>query len=231
MQHVTFYFDVVSPYAYLAFERIPHVLEGLSYEVHYQPVLLAGLLSHFGQKGPAEIEPKRAWTFRHAAWMARQHGLPLQMPSVHPFNPLPLLRLALAVSARGLLPNRWICEQLFRHVWCSEDGPQDPNDPQRLAALTSRLVDSAVARGRTPDSPQSPHVKQSLKDATDRAIDLGVFGVPHMQANGRRYFGLVALELLSSALRGDTWFSGGTWDEVAAQRPGVNRLVGPGKTG
>ncbi|MBP6320444.1 MAG: DsbA family protein, partial [Rubrivivax sp.] len=62
MQRIVFHFDVVSPFAYLAFERLPQVLQGCSYEVDYRPVLFAGLLQHWGQKGPAEIEPKRAWT-------------------------------------------------------------------------------------------------------------------------------------------------------------------------
>ena len=42
------------------------------------PVLFAGLLAHWGQKGPAEIEPKRAWTFRHIQWLAQQHGIALE---------------------------------------------------------------------------------------------------------------------------------------------------------
>lgn len=64
MKSLVFHFDPISPFAYLAFERLPQVLVGCSYVVEYRPVLLAGLLQHWGQKGPAEVEPKRAWTFR-----------------------------------------------------------------------------------------------------------------------------------------------------------------------
>ena len=46
MKHITFYLDIVSPYAWLAFERLPEVLEGLSYSVEYRPVLLGALLQH-----------------------------------------------------------------------------------------------------------------------------------------------------------------------------------------
>ena len=46
MKRITFYLDVVSPYAWLAFERLPEVLEGLSYSVEYRPVLLGALLKH-----------------------------------------------------------------------------------------------------------------------------------------------------------------------------------------
>ena len=53
MKAVTFWFDPVSPFAYLAFERLPQAVEGCSYAVAYRPVLFAGLLAHWGQKGPA----------------------------------------------------------------------------------------------------------------------------------------------------------------------------------
>lgn len=224
MKQITFYLDFISPYAYLAFRRLPEALEGLSYEVRYQPVLLAGLLSHFGQKGPAEIEPKRAWTFRHVAWLAHQHGVPLQVPAVHPFNPLALLRLALAAAKPGATPNRWVCEQIFRHVWDGQGA--DANTPQRLAALTARVADSMQQRGGVLADPQGDPVKQALKAATAKAVDLGVFGVPHFELDGRLYFGLEALPLMAAALRGDAWFAGPDWDAAGLARPAVRRQPG-----
>ena len=106
MKHIDFYFDVISPFVYLAFERLPQALEGLSVSVNYHPVLLAAVLSHWGQKGPAEIEPKRAWTFRQVHWLAHQHGMAMQTPAQHPFNSLALLRLTLACAPEGATPGR-----------------------------------------------------------------------------------------------------------------------------
>src|SRR5688500_19491315 len=96
MKRITFWLDFISPYAYLAFEHLPQALEGLSYEVEYRPVLFAGLLKHHGQLGPAEIPGKREWTYRQVLWHAHAHGIPMQMRAVHPFDPLRLLRPALA---------------------------------------------------------------------------------------------------------------------------------------
>ena len=93
-------FDPISPFAYLAFDRLPQALEGISHAVDYRPVLFAGLLQHWGQKGPAEIEPKRAGPSALPGWRT-QHGIALQLPAQHPFNPLPLLRLALACAPDG----------------------------------------------------------------------------------------------------------------------------------
>jgi 2-hydroxychromene-2-carboxylate isomerase len=207
MKRIVFHFDVVSPFAYLAFERLPQVLQGCSHVVDYRPVLFAGLLAHWGQKGPAEVEPKRAWTFRHVHWLAAQHGVALDTPAVHPFNPLALQRLALACG-----PNRHVVETLMRHVWV---GGGDPNDAARLAALTAALQPAR--------DPSSPEVKAELRAATDAAIAQGVFGVPSFELDGRIFWGLDALPMLRAALLDDPWFDGPAWAREGAPRPGVAR--------
>ena len=212
MTHIDFYFDPISPYAHLAFERLPQVLEGLSYEVAYRPILFAGLLKHWGQKGPAEIEPKRAWTFRQVHWLAHKHAVAVDTPAQHPFNPLAQLRLLLACAPEGGTPNRRVCEAVLQHVW---RGGADANEPQRLAALAQELSP------RT--DPNSDVVKQALKDATANAIALGIFGVPTLQANGRLFWGLDGLDMLSASLRGDPWFDGNAWQAEGTQRAGIQR--------
>jgi len=212
MKRIVFHFDVISPYAYLAFERLPEALTGLSYVVAYRPVLFAGLLKHWGQKGPAEIEPKRAWTFRQIHWLAHSLGIAMDMPAQHPFNPLPLLRLGLACAAAGDTPNRYVVETLMRHVW---RGGADPLDEQRLASLTATLAPRR--------SPAGDDVKAELRAGTEQAIARGVFGVPTFELDGRLFWGLDALPMLAAALRGDAWFSGPAWDDAARALPGVQR--------
>ena len=211
MKHITFYFDVISPYAYLAFEKLPEALMGLSYSVCYQPVLFGAVLGHHGQLGPAEITPKRAWTYRHVAWLAHSHGVELQLPASHPFNPLALLRLAVASSATGQ-PNRYVTELLFHHVW---RGGADAADPLRLQALVRQL-----APVREPDSGE---VKAELKTATGDAVSRGLFGVPAMEVDGRWFWGFDALPMLRDYLDGGTWFTGPQWDAAAALPVGVSR--------
>ena len=138
MHQITFYLDFISPYAYLAFEELPQALQGLGYQVHYKPLFLGGLLKHNAVLGPAEVPPKRAWIYRHVQWLAQRNGVVLDFPAAHPFNPLGLLRLAVASDVQGL-PNRYVCETLFRHVW---QGGADAADALRvLEELAMREVE------------------------------------------------------------------------------------------
>lgn len=207
MKRIVFHFDVISPYAYLAFEQLPQALEGCSYEVEYRPLLFAALLQHHAHKGPAEIEPKRAWTFRQVHWLAAQLGIPCDTPAQHPFNPIALLRLIVACG-----PNRRVVEAVFRHVW---RGGADANDAQRLAALTALL---APAR-----DPGSDEVKAELRALSDAAAAAGLFGVPTFELEGRHFWGLDALPMLRDALQGGAWFDGPAWAAEGAPRPGLRR--------
>ena len=211
MHSLTFYFDVISPYAYLAFDQLPRTLQGLSYQVRYQPVLFGGLLNHHGQLGPVEVAGKREWTYRQSLWLAKQQGLDLQLPAAHPFNPLPLLRLAIACDPNGQ-PNRHVCEAVFKHVWC---GGLDPTDPERLAELTQRLQPA-----RAPDAEE---VKDQLRHNTEQAIADGVFGVPSIQADGEMFWGLDALPMLREYLQGDDWYRSPAWASAANLPAGIQR--------
>ncbi len=202
LKHITVYLDFVSPYAYLAFELLPEALRGLNYSVSYQPVVLGALLKHHGHLGPTAIVPKHDWIRRHVLWLAHSQGMALQWPTAHPFNPLPLLRLALACSpeAEPAAPNRYVCESIFRHVW---QGGADAADAVRLQALSQTLAPPREVNGEA--------VKAQLRRNTDDAIALGVFGVPAFEVDGHLFWGLDALPMLRAYLQQGSWFEGLDW--------------------
>lgn len=221
---ITFWYDPISPYAYLAFEALPTALMGLSVRVRYRPVLFAALLKAHGQLGPAEIPGKREWTYRQVAWLAHRQGVRLDLPSAHPFNPLPLLRLALAAAAdlSAGETNRHVTGLVFRHVW---QGGHDASDPVRLRELQSRLQDHMTQRGQPWPDADGPEVKARLRANTDQAIAAGLFGVPTLVTGGKAFWGLDALPMLRDCLDGAEWFDSGAWDSAAAQAVGVQRPV------
>src|SRR6185503_3773257 len=157
------YFDLVSPYAYLhlkQFGRLPAALG-----IEYVPVLFAGMLQHHDHKGPAEIAPKRAYTYRQVTWLGRHLGIPFRMPPSHPFNSLHGLRLLVAAG-----PTRQNVETAFDMAW--QEG-RDLQAPEVIAELGARLHIKDVSAALADES-----VKARLKANTEEAIARGVFGVP-----------------------------------------------------
>lgn len=222
MTDIDFYFDPISPFAWLAFQQLPDALMGCSYRVRHKPVLFAALLKHHGQLGPAEIPAKRDWTYRHVQWLAHSMGQPLHMPAAHPFNPLPLLRLALACAAPGEpgTCNRFVAEAVLRHVWATGE---DPLAPARLATLQATLADHMATRGTPMADPDSDAVKQQLRANGEAALALGLFGVPSMVVGERVFWGLDSLPMLKACLEGDAWFNGPAWDGVRHVPVGISR--------
>jgi len=211
MKQLTFYFDFISPYAYLAFHQLPEVLKGFDYQVRYQPVLFGGLLQHHGQLGPVEVVGKREWTYRQCLWLGRQLGIDLQLPAAHPFNPLPLMRLAIATSAEGY-PSRRVCDTLFKFVWASGN---NVSDPAKLEELRGMLNPTR--------SPEAEDVKSQLRKFTEQAITNGVFGVPAIQADSEVFWGFDSLPMLRQYLGGDSWFKERVWTEAVKLPVGIER--------
>jgi 2-hydroxychromene-2-carboxylate isomerase len=212
MHHITMHLDFVSPYAWLAFQQLPQTLEGLSYRVEYRPVLLGALLHENSNPGPAGIPPKRIWTYRHAQWLGQHLGIALQMPTNHPFNPLPLLRLALQTSSDGSI-SRYVTEVIFRHVW---EGGAQALAPERLSNLQAQLHAQLT---KDPDAPEL--AKQWLRGNTEKASTLGVFGVPAFEVQGQVFWGLDSLPMLRDFLNGNPWFQSQAWENAKSISSGL----------
>ncbi len=220
VRRITFYYDVLSPYAYLAFHQLPQTLMGMSSQVEYKPVLLGVLLRAKNMLGPAEVEHKRDWVYRHCLWLASQQGVPMSMPKVHPFNPMTLMRLALSCAHPSApdVSSRYVTGRLLDHVW---QGGEAVDEPTRMAALTESLQTHMAERKLPWLAPDSDEVKQQLRANTEAAVANGVFGVPTFEVDGRIFWGLDALPMLRAYLDGDTWFGSGVWESAPAVPSGL----------
>jgi len=176
MRTAIWYFDFISPFAYICLHRLKELPADLSIE--YRPVLFAGILNHWGQKGPAELPTKRLYTYRWSHWWANRLGLPLRFPAAHPFNPLHHLRLAIACGSR---PEA--IRAIFEDIWTTG---ADASDPERFSALSKKL---GIAE-------QDPKAKDVLRNNTETAIARGVFGVPTFDVDGELFWGADSLEFL-----------------------------------
>jgi 2-hydroxychromene-2-carboxylate isomerase len=174
--HYDWYFDFISPFAYLQWRRLWRDAPALARQLRPKPVLFAALLQHWGQLGPAEIPGKRVHTYRQVLWQARAAGIPLRFPPAHPFNPLPALRLCLAAPDR----TGATCA-IFAHLW--EDGRAGDSAETLADVARSLHVDDVAA------AIAAPEVKAELAANGAEATALGVFGVPTLAIDGQLFWG------------------------------------------
>jgi len=198
---VSWVFDVISPFAYLALKQLPALPKGV--EIEFVPILFAGLLNHHGQIGNAEIVPKRRFTYRFSLWRAQKMGIPMRYPPTHPFNPLAALRLILAAGN-----THHAIERVFDAVF--KEGT-DVADPAVIAALATELGVENPATALA-----APELKQKLRDNTNWAIERGVFGVPTLLIGDEAFWGHDAFDMALDYLRDPQGFESPEMQRVAS---------------
>lgn len=206
MKTADWYFDFISPFAYIGLHRLAQFSGKL--EIRYRPVLFAGLLNHWEQKGPAEIPPKRVWTFRWCTWWAAQQGIAFRSPAAHPFNPLPYLRLAIAA---GNTPDA--VRRIFEALWTTG---VDAADVRMFSELAHSL-------GVDPSQLADQAIKDALRTQTDEAIARGVFGVPTLIVDGELFWGADATDFAAAYLADPGIVATAEMKRVAALPAGASR--------
>ena len=181
MKRVNWYFDFISPFAYLQ-SAIIYKITGQIF-VDPKPILFAGLLNHYGHLGPAEIVPKRRFIFEQSLWLAKKYNVKMVLPPHHPFNPLPPLRLSIACECN--LDK--ICE-IFDFIW--KEG-RDVDNEIEFNALGKRL---GIVQVKNTISDEL--IKEKLKTLTTEAISEGVFGIPTIVFKEQLFWGIDSTDFL-----------------------------------
>jgi 2-hydroxychromene-2-carboxylate isomerase len=190
----TFFFDLGSPYAYLAAERVNGLYAEAGMEPpEWQPVLLGALFKRFGRDSWAN-GPERGDGIAEVERRAAARGLPpLRWPDPFPGNTLYAMRVATYAKQIG----RVVAFSLaaFRQAFAAG---RDLSDPENvlIAAAAAEMHPRAVTAAVQRDS-----VKSALREATQRAGDLGVRGVPTVVVDGEALWGDDRLEAAVEAAR------------------------------
>lgn len=202
-----FYFDFISPYAYLAWTQIHSF--GVAVEPH--PILFAALLDANGTRGPAEVPARRRYIVRDVARIAHRFGVPLAAPPAHPFNPLLALRVTVVDMAAD--QRRALIEALYRAAWATGEGITEPAVVQRIASEVG-LAGDAVEQA------QQPAIKARIRANSDAAVARGMFGVPTMLVDDQMFWGCDSLPHLAYYLAHGDVVSPEmveTWERLPAQ--------------
>jgi 2-hydroxychromene-2-carboxylate isomerase len=211
-----FFFDYVSPYAYLAWTQLPALAERHGRTVELVPVLFAGVLNALGTTGPAEIPSKRFYIYKHTRRIAHELGVPFVMPAAHPFNPLPALRMTAAVQDAEA--RRRLVSALYAAVWAGGGGLMEP---ERLVSTVYSVgldAQALLAAAKTPE------VKDQVRRNTEELLALEGFGVPTIVADGELFFGVDSLGHLERFLRGEDPISREELERLRTLPVGASRI-------
>lgn len=191
---VEFFFDVGSPAAYLAFQRLPALCAETGATVTYRPMLLGGVFQATGNHSPAAIPAKGKYLFVDLQRFASRHGIAFRQNPFFPINTLTLMRMASGLQLRE--PKRLVpfVDAVCRAIWAQERNMNDP-------AVVTRVLQEA---GFDPEAllalASDPTVKEHLKSQTQEAVARGVFGAPTFFVGDAMYWGQDRLDFVKEAL-------------------------------
>ncbi len=188
---VDFYFDYGSPASYLAYKRLPGIVERTGAEITYRPILLGGLLKAAGNAAPTGVPAKATWFFADLSRWAGRYGVPFQKNPFFPINTLHLMRGAIAMRSAGRLLE--YSDAVYKAIWADGENFGDPK-------VISTVLGSAGFDVAALFACEDPSVKAELKAETDRAVARGVFGAPTFFVEGEQHFGQDRLDFVEEAL-------------------------------
>jgi len=192
-----FFYDVGSPWTYLAFDRIEGLAARAGAQLIWKPILVGGVFNEVNDTVYAQRATPNPRKLQYHAkdlqdW-ARLYGLEIGWPSVFPVNSVKAMRGAVAAAATGQLP-AW-SRTCFEAYWGQD---RDISQEAVLAELAQKLGFDGPA---FLEQIRSPEVKQALRANTDELIARGGFGSPTIFVDGDdMYFGNDRLPLVEAAL-------------------------------
>jgi 2-hydroxychromene-2-carboxylate isomerase len=186
---LVFWFDVHSPWVYLAAHRIGDLARRHELELYWRPLHLPRLLDQIGGVKPLEATPARvAWFRQDIQDWAEVHGLPLRIHPQYPLRNSRALRACLLAADQGKAEA--FVMRLLKGYWAEE---ADITDLDQLARWGE---EAGIDPGAVRAAAVSEAYKIRIDTNTQEAIARGVFGVPTVDTGTKLYFGNDRLDLL-----------------------------------
>ena len=193
MKTLEFFFDLSSPYSYLAATQVGAVCERTGARLLWKPMLLGAVFKAVSNTMPATVVPKAQYMLKDLVRWAAHYGVPFRMSSRFPVNALKAMRLI--VAAEPSEKNAALALALFRAVWV-DDRDVTAEDELRAIAGEVGLDGSALLA-----AVETQEVKDKLRAYTDQAIARGVFGAPALLVGNELFWGNDRLHFVEDALR------------------------------
>ena len=201
MKKVEFYYDLVSPYSYLAWGELGRICREQEAELELRPMLLGAIHKAVGLQAPIEVEAKARYQVGDIRRWAEHYNLPLDFPNPFPFRTLKTMRAAVSLKNGGALAA--FTREAFALYWEEGGAPKgtDAADEDEPISEISRRIDADPDRLLA--NAASPEAKDGLKESTSRALDRGVFGAPTFFVGDEMFWGNDRLHFVEAALEDD----------------------------
>ena len=143
MKRVEFYYDLVSPYSYLAWGEVTRICEERGAELELKPILLGAVHKAVGLQAPIEIEPKARYQTKDIRRWAGHYDLPLDFPNPFPFRTLKTMRAATSLKNSGDLEA--FTRAAFELYWEQGGAPRGTDEAEQgLKDSTSGALERGV---------------------------------------------------------------------------------------
>ncbi|MEP1472513.1 MAG: 2-hydroxychromene-2-carboxylate isomerase [Halieaceae bacterium] len=190
---VDFYFDIVSPTAFLAYHRLRQLQEKYGLDIVYKPMLLGGVFKATGNTTPIAIPAKGKYMLEQdVPRFAARYGVELNFNPHFPINSLTMMRGTVAAQRMGCADA--FIEAAFSAMWQQE---KDLGDPAVIAEV---LADAGLDGEAILQATQDPEVKAALVASTDEAVARGAFGAPTMFVGDEFFFGQDRIDFIEEML-------------------------------
>ena len=182
-KEVEFYFDFISPYAYLAYKKIQSLPNDI--KIKYKPVLLGALHNLEGITAPAFIKPKLKHMISDCDLIANKNKSNFIWNSKFPINSLSVMRGYLFINAKN---RELYMNVMFDAYW------KDNLDISNEKILKNLIEKCKINSSKFFDGIKDLKIKDELKSITQEAHDKGIFGAPTFIVNNKIFWGQDRLE-------------------------------------
>ena len=193
---VEFFFDIASPYSYLASTQLAGLADRTGATIRWRPFLLGGLFAALGNSAPAMLRPRAVYMGRDLQRWAKRYAVPLRWPSRFPIHSVKAQRMLLALREdEGDGACAELAATFFAAYWTAD------RDVADLGVLSEVATQAGFEGAALAERVQDPIIKEALKAATAEAEERGAFGAPTFFVGGEMYFGNDRLLLLEEAIQ------------------------------
>jgi 2-hydroxychromene-2-carboxylate isomerase len=198
LKTVEFYYDLVSPYSYLAHREVSRICDEHGAELSLRPMLLGAVHKAVGLQVPIETEAKARYQAEDIRRWAAHYGLPMEFPEPFPFRTRETMRAAVFLKDRGALER--FTREAFALYWEEGGAPKGLQEADEDGPVSEAARRIGADPGEVLAGASTPEAKEALKSATGEAVERGVFGAPAFFVGDEMFWGNDRLHFVEEAL-------------------------------